>query len=317
MKAVSYHDSTISLREVDAPSLGSGDALIDVRAAGLNAADLLQARGFYPAPAGWPADILGLECAGVVTHVAPDVDPSLIGTRVACIVGGGGQAQLVRVPARHLLTLPDNVDWISAGGLAETFTTAYDALFLQAQLRAGEHVVISGSAGGVGTAAIQLARRAGATVTAVTRDDRSHVELLALGASHVTTTTNYELHAPADVVLELVGAAHLELATTRLAPRARVVVIGVGGGGSQMSLNLLSLMSTRASITGSTLRARAVDEKAEIAAAMQRDVVVGFATGELRVIVAGQFDVDDAPLAYDTFATAGKLGKIVLTLNQP
>ena len=315
MKAVTVNDSSVTLAEVEGPQLAAGDAVIEVRAAGLNAADLLQARGFYPAPAGWPADILGLECAGLVAEVAPDVDSAIVGRRVACIVGGGGQAQFVRVPASHLLYLPDNVDWETAGGLAETFTTAYDALFRQAELCAGDHVVISGAAGGVGTAAIQLARRAGAVVTAVTRDDRHHDELIALGAHHVTTTAAYGLVAPADVVLELVGAAHLELAIPRLAPRARVVVIGVGGGGAQLPLNLLTLMSTRATLTGSTLRARAVAEKADIAAEMQRDVMSGFAAGELRVPRAGQFALSDAPAAYEFFATAGKFGKIVLTLS--
>ena len=149
MKAVTVNDSSVTLAEVDGPQLSAGDAVIEVRAAGLNAADLLQARGFYPAPAGWPADILGLECAGVVAEVAPDVDSAIVGRRVACIVGGGGQAQFVRVPASHLLFLPDNVDWETAGGLAETFTTAYDALFRQAELSAGDEVTIRRSRGTV------------------------------------------------------------------------------------------------------------------------------------------------------------------------
>ncbi len=315
MKAVGATESKIVVADVDRPLLQPGDALIEVRAAGLNAADLLQARGWYPAPDGWPADILGLECAGVVSAVADDVDSSLIGRRVACIVGGGGQAQFARVPASHLLVLPDDVDWVTAGGLAETFTTAYDALFLQAQLRTGDHVVVSGAAGGVGTAAIQLARRAGAVVTAVTRDARHHEELRDLGASYLTTTANYCVHAPADVVLELVGAAHLELVVNHLAPRARVVVIGVGGGGAQLSLNLLSLMSTRATITGSTLRARSIDEKAELARALQRDVIDGVGTGAFRVPLAAEFDLADASSAYEAFAHSGKFGKIVLTLK--
>ena len=313
-RAVTIADGELVLANKSCVEPSPDEAVIAVAAAGLNAADLLQRRGFYPAPPGWPADVPGLECAGTVVRIGANVDPALLGRRVAAIVGGGGQASECVVPASHLLQLPDSVDWATAGGFAEAFTTAYDALVRQAHLRAGERVAISGAAGGVGVAAVQLAAAFGARVVAVTRDDTHHEALRRFGASECVTIDAVTQCAPVDVILELVGAAHLNLAQQILAPRARVVVIGVGGGG-RIDLDLLGIMARRATITGSTLRARDNDEKAEIAAAMQRDVVPLLAAGSVRVPLAATFALEDAEMAYATFAQPGKLGKIVLTTD--
>lgn len=310
-RAVTITDGELVLSDAKCVTPAEGEAVVAVAAAGLNAADLLQRRGFYPAPPGWPADVPGLECAGTVVRIGNGVDPGLLGQRVAAIVGGGGQASECVVPAAHLLRLPDHVDWTTAGGFAEACTTAYDALVLQAGLRAGERVAISGAAGGVGVAAVQLAAALGATVVAVTRDETHHAALRELGASECATIETVTQCAPVNVILELVGAAHLGVAQRILAPRARVVVIGVGGGG-RVEIDLLGVMATRASITGSTLRARASEEKADIAAAMQRDVIPLLASGALRVPIAATFDLEDAADAYETFAQPGKFGKIVL-----
>lgn len=297
------------------PSLEPGprDVVVAVRAAGLNAADLLQRRGFYPAPPGWPADIPGLECAGEVIRVGAEVDSRVLGQRVAAIVGGGGQAEECIVPSEHLLLLPDSVSWSEAGGFAEAFTTAYDALVLQAHIQPGERVVVSGAAGGVGVAAIQIARAKGAHVTAVTRDSLHHAELLRLGANECVTLDAVSEIEPVHVILELVGAAHLNVAQRRVLPRARIVVIGVGGGG-RLELDLLTLMSSRATITGSTLRARPREEKANIAAAVQRDVIPWLADGTVSVPVHSVVPLQQAADAYDEFARPGKLGKIVLSM---
>ena len=310
-RAVTITNGDLVLATRDTISPSAGQAVVAVSAAGLNAADLLQRRGFYPAPAGWPSDIPGLECAGTVVRVGEGVDTSLVGQRVAAIVGGGGQASECVVPAAHLLRLPDSVEWVSAGGFAEAFTTAYDALVRQANLRAGERVAISGAAGGVGVAAVQLASALGAHVVAVTRDDTHHDALRELGANECVTIDTVSQCAPVNVILELVGAAHLSLAQRILAPHARVVVIGVGGGG-RVEIDLLAIMATRATLTGSTLRARASEEKADIAAAMQREVVPLLANGTLRIPIAGTFALEDAEAAYESFAQPGKFGKIVL-----
>lgn len=309
--AITIVDGELVVAERPSLTPAPGDVVVSVAAAGLNAADLLQRRGFYPAPPGWPADIPGLECAGTVVRVGEGVDASLLGQRVAAIVGGGGQAAECAIPASHLITLPDAIDWASAGGFAEAFTTAFDALVRQAQLHAGERVLISGAAGGVGVAAMQLAVARGAHVIAVTRDRSRHSELAALGALECITIDDVAQIAPVNVILELVGAAHLSVAQQVLAPHSRVVVIGVGGGG-RVEIDLLGIMSRRASVTGSTLRARSRDEKADIAAQMQREVAPLLESGALRVPLAGTFSLADAAMAYDAFAQPGKFGKFVL-----
>lgn len=313
-RALCFHGEDIVIEERPSLDPGPRDVVIGVRAAGLNAADLLQRRGFYPAPPGWPADVPGLECAGDVIRIGSEVDPQLLGRRVAAIVGGGGQAEECVVPSEHLLLLPDAVSWSEAGGFAEAFTTAYDALVRQANLQPGERVAVSGAAGGVGVAAIQIARALGAHVTAVTRDTHHHAELQRLGANECVTLDAVGDIEPVHVILELVGAAHLSVAQRRVMPRGRIVVIGVGGGG-RVELDLLTLMSSRATITGSTLRARPRDEKASIAAEVQRNLVPWLADGTVSVPLHSTVALENAADAYEDFARPGKLGKIVLSTS--
>ena len=188
------------------------------------------------------------------------------------VVGGGAQATLAHVDESHALAVPDAVSWPEAGGFPEVFSTAYDALFTQAGLQMGERVLVSGAAGGVGTAGVQLAAAAGAIVTATVRDASRREEVAALGASAVVEPGREGEGGPYDVVLELVGAPSLTGVLPHVATGARVVVIGVGGG-AQMELNLFTLMGRRARIGGSTLRARSRREKANVAAAVAAHVV--------------------------------------------
>jgi NADPH:quinone reductase-like Zn-dependent oxidoreductase len=239
------------------------------------------------------------------------VTTSAIGDRVCSVVGGGGQATHCVVPAEHLITLPTHVSWEAAGGFAEAFTTAYDALITQASLQAKERVLISGAAGGVGLAGVQIARASGAYVIAVTRDDAHHAALQLLGADETITLEQVNGLAPVDVVLELIGAAHLSLAQRVLAPRARVVVIGVGSG-SRVELDLLAFMTTRATLTGSTLRARSREEKAIVAQRIRTDLLPLWEQEKIEVRVAHVFALEDANDAYEAFAAPGKLGKIIL-----
>ncbi|MEI8127647.1 MAG: zinc-binding dehydrogenase [Actinomycetota bacterium] len=312
MHAVVISESTLTLSERDTATPQSGDVIVAMAGAGLNAADLLQRAGFYPAPAGWPADIPGLEVSGTVVALGDQVTSVALGDRVCSIVGGGGQSSHVAVPSEHLIAVPPNVDLASAGGFAEAFCTAYDALVVQANIQAGEHLVVSGAAGGVGSAAIQIAASRGARVTAVTRDDRHHRALSDLGATKTVLNEAGQISDPVDVILELVGAAHLAHAQYTLAPRARVVVIGVGGG-SRIELDLLNVMSKRISVTGSTLRARSRVEKAELVTGVTRDLSELWANGHVHVPVAGYFPLTAVHEAYEAFATPGKFGKIILT----
>lgn len=310
MRAATIRDGEIHVETHPDPAPGAGEALVRVRAAGLNGADLLQRRGRYPAPPGSPQDIPGLELAGEVVALGPGADRFSVGDRVMAIVGGGGQAELAVVHERQLMPVPDTLDWPSAGGFAEVYTTAHDAIFTQAGLRAGERLLVHGGAGGVGTTAIQLGRAAGARVTATVRNAGLRDQVAALGAT-VVDPEGFGEHGPFDVILELVGAPNLDANLDALATGGRIVVIGIGAG-AKGELNLAKLMAKRGSIHASTLRARPLEEKAATARALERHVLPLVEAGALRVPVAATFPLDDVAAAYERFAAGGKLGKIVL-----
>jgi NADPH2:quinone reductase len=311
MRAATIHDGQVLIEEHPDPTPGAGEVLVRVRAAGLNGADMMQRRGLYPAPPGSPADIPGLELAGVVDQLGPGAQRFAVGDRVMAIVGGGGQAELAVVHERQLMPAPASLDWAEAGGAPEVFTTAHDAIFTQAGLRPGERLLVHGGAGGVGTAAIQLAKAAGASVTATVRREELRAEVAALGAE-VVAPEGFAEHGPFDVILELVGAPNFGENMNALATGGRICVIGVSAG-VKAELNLLALMGKRARVHGSTLRARPLEEKASTARRLEREVLPLFETGALRVPVAETFALEDVATAYDRFAAGGKLGKIVLT----
>ncbi len=312
MRAVTIREQEIVLEEHPDPVPGHGEVLVRVRAAGLNGGDMMQRRGLYPAPAGWPQDIPGMELAGEVQALGPQAERFKQGERVMAIVGGGGQAELAVVNERQLMPVPAVLDWPAAGGLPEVFITAHDALFTQAGLRPGERLLVHGGAGGVGTAAIQLARACGARAMATVRREELREQVAALGAE-VIPPEGFAEHGPFDVILELVGAPNLAENMNALAIGGRVCVIGVSAG-VKGELNLLALMGKRARIHGSTLRARAPEEKALAARALEHEVLPVFESGELRIPVAETFPLEEAAAAYDHFAAGGKLGKLVIAL---
>jgi NADPH:quinone reductase len=313
MRAVTIRDQQIVLEEHPDPVPGTGEVLVRVRAAGLNGGDIMQRRGLYPAPPGSPQDIPGMELAGEIVALGPGTLRFAVGDRVMAIVGGGAQAELAVVHERLLMPVPDALGWAAAGGLPEVFTTAHDALFTQAELRPGEHLLVHGGAGGVGTAAIQLARATGARVTATVRHEESRAALAALGAEAIAPE-DFAAHGPFDVVLELVGAPNMPESLNALATGGRIVVIGVAAG-VKTELNLLVLMGKRARIYGSTLRARPLEEKALTARALEREVLPLFEDGRLEVPLAATLPLQDAAEAYERFTASGKLGKIVLVVD--
>jgi NADPH2:quinone reductase len=312
MRAVTVRDGEVVVEEHPDPEPGSGEVLVRVRAAGLNGADMLQRKGHYPAPPGAPKDIPGLELAGEVAGLGPGTSRFAEGDRVMAIVGGGGQAELATVHERQLMPVPGPLDWPQAGGTPEVFTTAHDAVFTQAGLRAGERLLVHGGAGGVGTAAVQLGRAAGAHVTATVRNADLRDGVRALGAHEVIDPEGFAEHGPFDVILELVGAPNWPANVDALATSGRIAVIGVGGG-PKVELNLLGLMGKRGRISASTLRARPLEEKAIAARLLERHVLPLLEREEVRVPVAETFALDDVAAAYERFAAGGKLGKIVLT----
>jgi NADPH2:quinone reductase len=312
MRAVTIRDKQLSVEDHPDPTPGAGEVLVRVRAAGVNGADMMQRAGFYPAPPGAPQDIPGLELAGEVAVVGDGAMRFKPGDRVMSIVAGGGQAELAVVHERILMPVPERLGWTEAGGLPEVFTTAHDAIFTQAGLRSGEHLLVHGGAGGVGTAAIQLARAAGALVTATVRNPDARPQVAELGAEPIDPE-NFGEYGPFDVILELVGAPNLPANVAALNTQGRIVVIGIAAG-AKGEVNLRELMMKRGTVRASTLRPRPLEEKALTARAMERSVLPLLAAGEVRVPVAATYPLERAVEAYDSFAAGGKLGKIVLEM---
>jgi NADPH:quinone reductase len=310
MRAVTIRDKQLVIEEHPDPVPGDGEVLVRVRAAGLNGADMHQRRGLYPAPPGDPPDIPGLELAGEVAGLGPGTLRFSEGDRVMAIVGGGGQAELAVVHERQLMPVPERLSWPQAGGTPEVFTTAHDAVFTQAGLEAGERLLVHGGAGGVGTAAIQLGRAAGARVMATVRNPDLREQVAALGAE-VIAPEGFVEHGPFDVILELVGAPNLADDVNALNLWGRVIVIGIGAG-AKGDLHLGALMVKRGRVLASTLRARPLEEKALTARAMERTVLPLLEGGQVDVPVAATYPLEQAERAYEHFEAGGKLGKIVL-----
>jgi NADPH:quinone reductase len=312
MRAVTIREKQIVIEEHPDPVPGTGEVLVGVRAAGLNGADMMQRRGLYPAPPGWPQDIPGMELAGEVVALGEGATRFVVGERVMAIIGGGAQAELASVHERLLMPVPAGLDWPAAGGLPEVFTTAHDAIFTQALLRPGERLLVHGAAGGVGTAAVQLGRAAGARPTGTVRDEQMREAVAAMGAE-VIAPEGFAEHGPFDVILELVGAPNLAENLEALGSGGRIVIIGVAAG-AKGELNLLALMGKRARIHGSTLRARSLEDKALAARLVEREVLPLFDRGQIGVPVAETYPLTEAAEAYERFAHGGKLGKIVITV---
>jgi NADPH:quinone reductase-like Zn-dependent oxidoreductase len=294
MRAAIIRDRRLQIEERPDPEPRDGELLIRVHAAGINGADLAQRAGRYPPPPGAPADIPGLECAGEVVAT---------GERVMALLPGGGHAELVAVNAQHVLPVPDGIDWPAAGGFMEVYATAHDALFTQAQLRAGERLLVNGAAGGVGSAAVQLGVAAGATVSGTARGNADRVAQL--GA-------RLESDGEYDVILELVGGDNLSRDVERLALLGRLAVIGTGAG-SKAEIDFGVLMRKRGRIHGSMLRARSAEEKALVVQRLREEVLPLLAAGRVTVPVHETYPLEQAQAAYDAFAAGGKFGKLVLT----
>jgi len=312
VRAATIRDGQIVVADHPDPQPGAGEVLVAVRAAGLNAADLLQKAGFYPAPPGSPADIPGLELAGEVVALGPGATRFAIDDQVMAVVGGGGQAELAVVHERLLLPVPDGMPWEEAGGFPEAYTTAHDALFTQCQLAAGEQLLVHGAAGGVGTAGVQLGVATGARVTATVRDPARRGDVAGLGAT-VVPPDEFGAAGEFDVVLELVGGPNMTTNLESLAIGGRIAVIGVGAGAAA-EIPLHVLMGKRGRIHGSTLRTRPLEGKAAAARAVEKHVLPLVAAGTIRVPIAATFPLADAAAAYERFAAGGKFGKIVITM---
>jgi NADPH2:quinone reductase len=311
VRAVTVGDGRVEVHDRPEPVPGPGQLLVRVRAAGLNAADLAQLAGGYPAPPGWPQDVPGIELAGEVVALGDRVTRFGVGARVMGLVGGGAQAELAVVNEGEAMVVPPGLGWDAAGGLPEAYVTAHDALVTQAGLGRGERLLVTGAAGGVGTAAVQVAAALGATVVASVRDEARRPAVASLGATAVDPS-EVAAHGPFDVILELVGLASLDGVLPCLAPHGRVSLIG---GGVRAAIDLGPLMMRRGRLFGSTLRGRSEAEKADAVAGVSTDVLPLVADEKLRVPVDSTFPLVDAADAYEHFARGRKFGKVVLTIE--
>jgi putative PIG3 family NAD(P)H quinone oxidoreductase len=296
------------------PEPTASEVLVAQTHAGLNPADLAQRAGRYPAPPGSPPDIPGLEVSGTVIACGSAVRDWQVGDRVFGLVGGGGLADRVVVYERHVAAVPDRLDAAQAAAVPEAFITAHDAAFTQAGLAPGELFLVNGASGGVGTAGVQLAVATGASVLANARSATAVDRLAELGAEPVTNDNVVDRAKElggVDVVLELVGAPNVPLDIEVLRMQGRIMIVGTGAG-TDADLSLRGLMSKRASIRGTMLRARPLEQKAVAVQAFAHSVVPLLADGRLQPIVDRVFPIERAVEAFDYLAAPGKFGKVLL-----
>jgi NADPH:quinone reductase-like Zn-dependent oxidoreductase len=293
---------------------------VRVRASGLNRADIHQRKGAYPAPPGSPPDIPGLEYAGEVASVGESVRDFAIGDRVFGIAGGGAHAELLAIPARTAAHAPSELSWTDAGAIPEAFITAHDALVTQARLAKGERVLIHAVGSGVGLAALQVVRAVGAIPFGTSRTPDKIERATPFGLERGAAITDAGAlgdiareWAPNgfDVVLDLVGGAYTPASIATLATRGRLMLVGLVAGATA-TLDLRRVLSRRASIIGTVLRARSIDEKAAATEAFARDLVPLFANGQLRATVDRVFPLSDLAEAHRRMESNESFGKVVV-----
>ncbi len=316
----------LQVREVETPAKPTADRVrVRVRAAALNRADILQRLGYYPAPAGFPRDIPGLEFAGEVESVGDEVGLWKPGQRVFGIIGGGAQAEFVLVPENQLAAIPSNLDWVPAAAVPEAFITAHDALFTQAELKMGETLLVHAAGSGVGTAAIQLGRAAGANVFGTSRTadklDRSkpyglrgYVVIKDDPAVLIDAVHEWTRGRGVNVILDLVGAEYLEANLSALASRGRMMMVGTTSG-SKAVLDFGKVMGKRARIIGTILRARSAEEKAKATRLFGTHVVPLLASGEVVPVIDSVYKLDQVREAHNRMESNKSFGKIVLFIE--
>jgi putative PIG3 family NAD(P)H quinone oxidoreductase len=316
----------LSWQEVPDVAAGTGEVVIEVRAAGVNRADLLQAAGLYPPPFG-ASLILGLEVSGVIAAVGQDVSDLEVGQQVCALLAGGGYAQYVAVPAGQVMPIPAGLSIVDAAALPEVACTVWSNLVMNANLASGELILVHGGASGIGTHAIQVARELGATV-AVTAGSSAKLDLCGeLGAEIVISHRDEDFvervraatgGSGADVILDIMGASYLDRNLHALAVDGRLVIIGMQGG-VKAELNIGTLISKRLRVIGTALRARPIDGphgKSRIVDAVVGSVWPMIAAGTVRPVIGAQFPIEQAAEAHRVLASGETFGKVLLTVSQ-
>lgn len=307
-----------------APAPGPHEVLVRVHASAMNRADVLQRMGRYPPPAGAPADVPGLELAGHVHVVGHGVTRWRTGDRVFGLVPGGAHADYVLAPADTLVAVPDALDWTSAGAIPEACITAFDAL-QQAAIEAGDVVLVHAAASGVGIAAVQLVRALGATALGTARNAEKLARLTPLGLAHgfdasggVAALARWVREVSggrgADVALDLVGGDYFSATLKALAPRGRLVLIGLlGGAGSSIPLG--TVLRNRLTIRGTVLRTRGLDERVQDASAFAERVLPLLRAGAVRPVVDSVFPLSEIAAAHERMESNASFGKVVIRMT--
>jgi len=311
----------LKIQERPTPEAGVGQIRVSVKASAVNRADIMQREGNYPVPPGVPADILGMEYVGEVDTLGPSVRLWKPGDRVMGIVGGGGHAEFLCVHEREAMPVPEQMSWEEAAAIPEVFLTAYDALFNRLQLRLGETLLIHAVGSGVGTAGVQIARVAGATVigTARTPDKLERAKLLGLHVGIDASRGDWPKLVENEIgpgrvnaLMDLVGGNYLDGNLRVLAPRGRIVLVGLTSGPAAQ-LNMGALLHKRLTIVGTTLRGRPLEEKIALAREFSERVVPLFDAGRLRPVVDRVFPFDEIKDAHELMESNRTFGKIVLS----
>ncbi|WP_058955592.1 NAD(P)H-quinone oxidoreductase [Kocuria rhizophila] len=313
----------LTVSEVPEPELTAGGVLIEVAAAGLNRADVLQRQGHYPVPPD-ATDVFGLEVSGTVLELGEDVpvDAGLsVGDPVVALVDSGGYAERVLAPWPQVLPLPEGVDPVAAAGLPEVAATVFSNVFMAAAAREGETLLVHGGAGGIGTHAIQVARALGMTVLATVGSEEKARVVEELGATpiryrdedFVARVEELTDGRGADVILDVVGAKYLDPNLRAVATNGRIVIIGMQGGATG-ELNVGRLLQKRAAVIGTTLRARPAAEKAAIMAAVREHVWPLVAAGRVRPLVSRTFPLEQVREAHEYFDSGSHVGKVLLSM---
>ncbi|MFC9582881.1 NAD(P)H-quinone oxidoreductase [Streptomyces yangpuensis] len=307
--------------DVPDPVPGEGEVLVEVAASAVNRADVLQRQGFYDPPPG-ASRHPGLECSGRIAALGAGVSGWSVGDEVCALLAGGGYAQRVAVPAGQLLPVPAGVDLVTAAALPEVVTTVWSNVFMVAGLRPGETLLVHGGSSGIGTMAIQLAKAVGATVAVTAGGPEKLARCKELGADILIDYREQDFVAElrsatggagADVILDIMGAKYLARNVDALAVNGRLAVIGLQGG-VKAELNLGALLAKRAAITATSLRARPLEEKAAIVAAVREHVWPLVAAGRVRPVVHAAFPMAQAAEAHRVMESSTHVGKLLLTV---
>lgn len=322
MLAVTGTDQ-LTVTEVADPAPAAGEVLVEVVAAGVNRADLLQRQGHYPPPPG-ASEVLGLEVSGRIVALGEGVTGWQVADEVCALLAGGGYAELVAVPAGQLLPVPRGIDLVDAAGLPEVACTVMSNVFLTAGLQPGELLLVHGGTSGIGSHAIQVAAAMGARVAVTARNTAKLDRCTALGADILIDYTADDFAAVlreaggADVILDIIGAKYLDPNIKALAPGGRLVVIGLQGG-VKGELNLGALMAKRASVHGTTLRSRPAEGpggKAEIVAATREHTWPLIEAGRVAPVVEAVFPLEEAQAAHERLTGGDAVGKVLLTTGR-